>query len=42
MEAKGGAVKLAAKIKLLPTSILSTISDILGTTGQLPASSQGQ
>lgn len=42
MEAKRDTVKLKAKIKLLPTSILSAVSDILWTIGCLPALSQGQ
>lgn len=42
MEARRDTVKLKAKIKLLPTSILSAVSDILWTIGCLPALSQGQ
>lgn len=42
MEAERDTVKLKAKIELLPTSILSTISDILGTIGYLLTLSQGQ
>jgi len=42
MEAKRDTIKVKAKLKLLPTFILSTISDILGTIGYLLALSRGQ